>query len=139
MENIISYRDFNSCAREYFIENKTEIIHEKIKSFLGDLMSAISEKCIKSGAKDIGHIKAYVEYETGFIHSNTLGEPDDIVVNGRDGKSTKRFRIVINSVILGLKEEDICNAIDKSFVEVSHKFGFDTKDGHNKKIFKEKT
>jgi hypothetical protein len=77
-------------------------------------MNDISAACFKSGAKDIGHVKAYIEHETGFLYADTVGDPSDVTVNGRDGEHLTHFTVTVNSVIYGLSEAVVKEATEES-------------------------
>jgi hypothetical protein len=96
----------------------------ELKRFATKLMTAISEHCMAAGARDVGHIKAYIEYGTGFLFVDTLGDPSDVTIEGRTGDPSSSFRIVINSVIYGLEEEKIKKATRDAIEKVSTDFKF---------------
>jgi hypothetical protein len=96
---------------------------EELRKFAAELMNDISVTCLEYGAKDIGHVKAYIEHETGFLYADTVGDPSDVAVEGRDGGSVKRFRMTVNSVIYGLSEEAVREATEASLRSLLSKFG----------------
>jgi hypothetical protein len=101
-----------------------KLMHDAdLKKFAARLMTAISEACMENGAKDIGHIKGYIEHETGFLFVDTLGDPSDVTIEGRSGAPTSSFRIVINSVIYGLDEAGIKKATDGALESTSKSLG----------------
>lgn len=104
----------------------------ELKKFAARLMTAISEECLKRGAKDVGHIKGYIEHDTGFLFVDTLGDPSDVTIEGRSGPPAACFRIVINSVIYGLSEEKIEQATDGALESVSVSFGLKGTPEHKK-------
>ena len=95
----------------------------ELRTFAKSLMHSLSDSSIKRGAKVIGHIKAYLEHQEGFLHAHTVGEPGDITVDGRDGGPIGRFKLVVNSIIFGLPEEAVKEAADKAIRETSALFG----------------
>jgi hypothetical protein len=106
------------------LSRDTMIEDVELKRFATKLMTLISEQCMEEGARDIGHIKAYIEYGTGFLFVDTLGDPSDVTIEGRTGDPSLSFRIVINSVIYGLEEEKIKKATRDAIEKVSAKFKF---------------
>jgi len=95
----------------------------ELRDFAGQLMTSISDECFERGAKQIGHIKAHLEHDTGFLSADTLGTPEDVVVEGRDGAPAERFRLVINSVVYGLARDMIMKATEEALDSVSTRFG----------------
>lgn len=104
------------------LSRDAEIGDAEIKRFATKLMTSISEHCMEQGARDIGHIKAYIEHGSGFLFVDTLGDPSDVTIEGRTGDPSSSFRIVINSVIYGLEEEKIKKATRDAIRTVSTKF-----------------
>lgn len=96
----------------------------ELRDFAKELMDAISASCVRQDAKVMGHIKAYLVYETGFLHAHTLGEPGDVTVDGRDGDPANHFKLVINSVVYGLSEEAVKEATESALKNLHSKFGF---------------
>ena len=119
------HEDIKVYAVVYYLSRGEKISGIELRKFAAELMNAISKSCIKFGAKVIGHIKAYIEHETGFLHANTIGEPADVTVNGRDGDPINRFKLVVNSIIYGLPEESIKEATEEAIKAVSSIFRFD--------------
>ncbi|RJQ42494.1 MAG: hypothetical protein C4538_13325 [Nitrospiraceae bacterium] len=110
-----------SCAVILSSEN---LIHDAdLRKYAAKLMTSISDECMKRGARDVGHIKAYIEYDTGFLFADTLGDPSDVTIEGRSGSPSYSFRIVINSVIYGLDEDGIKNATEGALQKVSESSG----------------
>jgi hypothetical protein len=95
----------------------------ELRRFAEWLMHSLSTSSIKRGAKVIGHIKAYLEHQEGFLHAHTVGEPGDITVDGRDGGPVGRFKLVVNSIIFGLPEAAVKDAADEAIRETSALFG----------------
>jgi len=95
----------------------------ELRNFVTELMTAVAESCFGRGAKEIGHIKAHLEHETGFLSADTLGAPGDVTVEGRDGAPAARFKLTVNSVVYGLAREVIEKATEESLESVSSHFG----------------
>lgn len=117
------HEDVKAYAVSYSLSRETEIESTELRRFAADLMKSISDACIKGGAKVIGHIKAYIEHASGFLHANTVGESADVTVNGRDGDPVNSFTLVVNSIVYGLPEELIKDATVRAIEETSSAFG----------------
>lgn len=118
------HEDIKAYAVTYFLSRDKEVSNAELRKFAAELMNSVSGSCIRHGAKVIGHIKAYIEHETGFLHANTVGESTDVTVNGRDGEPSKRFKLVVNSIIYGLTDESLKEATEKAIQTTSSVFGF---------------
>ena len=118
-EEIQSYSLTATLSRERAIDPP------ELRKFAADLMASVSAACFRYGAKDVGHIKAHIEHESGFLSADTLGDPADVMVEGRDGDPVRSFRIIVNSVIFGLAGERIGRATEESLEAVSLKFGLE--------------
>lgn len=116
------HEDIKAYAVSYSLSREKEINSAELRKFAGELMKSISDACMRQGAKVIGHIKAYIEHDSGFLHANTVGESADVTVNGRDGDLVTRFTLVVNSIVYGLPEELIKNATEKAIEEIASAF-----------------
>lgn len=116
--------DIKAYAAAYLLTRETAADSDELRKFAAELMSSLSDSYIRQGAKVIGHIKAYIEHETGFLHANTVGEAEDITVNGRDGKPTQKFKLVLNSIIYGIGRETVKDAAEEAVQKISSEFGF---------------
>lgn len=117
------HEEINAYSLNCMIDGERQMSTRELKRFAEDLMNEVSGRCMNLGAKDIGHIKAYIDYETGFIHADTLGDPSDVVVSGKDGEPSGRFRLVLNSVIYGLPEEDVRKANEEAIDDLFSRYG----------------
>lgn len=117
------HEDVKAYAVSYSLSREKEMVSAELRRFAADLMKSISDACIKRGAKVIGHIKAYIEHASGFLHANTVGESADVTVNGRDGGPVNSFTLVVNSIVYGLPEESIKDATVRAIEETSSAFG----------------
>jgi hypothetical protein len=113
----------SAYATACFLSRDRKIDAAELRGFAEWLMQALLACSIKRGAKVIGHIKAYIEHQEGFLHAHTVGGPGDITVDGRDGGPAGRFKLVVNSIIFGLPEEAVKNAADEAIRETSAHFG----------------
>ena len=117
------HEDVKAYAATYYVRRDKQIDSSELRKFASGLMNSIAESCIRHGAKVIGHIKAYIEHETGFLHTNTVGDPADVTVEGRDGEPTNRFKLVVNSIIYGLTEESLKSATEEAITATASVFG----------------
>lgn len=118
------HEGIKAYATSYSMSREEEIGGEELRKFAAGLMKSISDACTSRGAKVIGHIKAYIEHDSGFLHANTVGESSDITVNGRDGGPVRSFTLVVNSIVYGLPEESIRDATVNAIEETSLAFAF---------------
>lgn len=112
----------SAYATACFLSREKKMDGAELRRFAEGLMQSLSASSIKRGAKVIGHIKAYIEHQEGFLHAHTVGEPSDITVEGRDGGPVGRFKLVVNSIIFGLPEESVKDAADEAIRETSALF-----------------
>jgi hypothetical protein len=122
-----AHEDINSYGLACSVSRERAVDPKELRRFAAELMTAISESCLKCGAKDIGHIKAYIEHDKGFLHADTLGDPSDVTVEGRDGDPASSFKLAVNSVIYGIAQETVREATEESLNNVLSKFGFVSK------------
>lgn len=116
------HEDIKAYAVSYSFTREREIGSDELRTFAAELMKSASAACIRRGAKVIGHIKAHIEHDWGFLHANTVGESSDVTVRGRDGDPVTRFTLVVNSVVYGLPEELIREATEEAIESASSKF-----------------
>jgi len=113
----------SAYAMACFLSRETKLDSSELRRFAERLMHSLSASSIKRGAKVIGHIKAYIEHQEGFLHAHTVGEQDDITVDGRDGNPVVRFKLVVNSIIFGLPEQTVKEAAEDAIRETAAMFG----------------
>lgn len=110
--------DINSHGMLCYVTAAKPVSADELRRFATELMNAIASACIAAGAKDVSHVKAFIEYDAGFLHADTVGDPKDVKVEGRDGKPTENFRLVVNSIIYGLSANAVKqvteSAVDKT-------------------------
>ena len=116
--------DINSHGMACMVTSADPVGPGELRKFAAELMRAIASTCIAAGAKDVSHVKAFIEHETGFLHADTVGSPHDAKVGGRDGRPAKRFRLVVNSVIYGLGPDAVKKATESSVNDTIGIFGF---------------
>lgn len=119
------HEDIQAYAAACFLTREKKADGAELRRFAARLMHALAASSMRRGAKVIGHIKAYLEHETGFLHAHTVGEADDVTVDGRDGDPAGRFRLVVNSVIYGLPEQSVKDAAEEAIQETASLFGFE--------------
>ena len=95
----------------------------ELRKFAADLMVSVSAACFSYGAKDVGHIKAFIEHDDGFLRASTLGDPADVTVEGRDGGPAPKFTVVLNAVIYGLSKMKVRSAAVEAFESLVSAYG----------------
>lgn len=120
------HEDIKAYAVSYSLSREREVESAELREFAAELMRSVSEACISLGAKVIGHIKAYIEHGSGFLHANTVGESGDVTVNGRDGDPARSFTLVVNSIVYALTEASLRDATVRAIEETSSAFGLKT-------------
>jgi len=113
----------SAYATACFVTRDKKIDNAELRRFAEQLMRSLATFSINRGAKVIGHIKAYLEHQEGFLHAHTVGETGDITVDGRDGGPIDRFKLVVNSIIFGLREEAVKEAADEAIRVTTAGFG----------------
>jgi hypothetical protein len=116
------HQEVSACAFAYCASREEKIDAAELRKFGSELMVAVSQACMGRGAKVIGHIKAYIEHQTGFLHANTVGEPSDITVDGRDGEPTNHITLVVNSIVYGFPEESLKETTKEAIEAVFDRF-----------------
>lgn len=117
-----THEGIDSYGVAYSASRSRAMNSEELRRFAAELMRIMSQSCFQRGAKDIGHIKAYIEHDGGFLHANTVGDPADITVEGSDGPPTKALRLTVNAVIYGLDAPAVRAATEETLIEVFEKF-----------------
>ena len=120
-----AHEEINSYGLSGSVARKKAINYKELRRFAAELMTTISQSLLRYGAKDIGHIKAYIEHDNGFLHADTLGDPADVTVKGRDGEPVNHFRLVVNSVIYGVAKETVIEATESSVTSVLLEYRFE--------------
>jgi hypothetical protein len=118
------HEDIQVYAVACSLSRERKIARDELRAFARDLMGSLSAACVERGAKVIGHIKGYLEHETGFLHAHTVGDPEDITVDGRDGDPASRLTVVINAVIYGITAEAVKEAAESALESSRRQFGF---------------
>jgi hypothetical protein len=121
------HEGINSYGLGCSVTAKKVITAEALRKFAAELVLAVSQSCVEAGAKDIGHIKTFIDHDTGFLHADTVGDPADVTVEGRDGEPINDFKLVINSVVYGLSKNAVKDTTERSLKNVLAKYGMKKK------------
>jgi hypothetical protein len=118
-----AHKDINSYSAEKSFLSPEGLEPSELRFLARDAVSLVASGCEAAGAKDVSHVKTFIEHSSGFLHADTVGGNSEITVSGRDGKKTKRFRLVMNAVIYGLSEEAIRMAAEQAIEAVQVQYG----------------
>ena len=116
--------DINSHGMDCIVTVVDLVGADELRRFAVELMSAIASACVVAGAKDVSHVKAFIEHATGFLHADTVGNPHDVKVEGRDGQPAGTFRLVVNTVVYGLSADAVKKITESSVSDTIGMFGF---------------
>ena len=115
--------DINSYGMRCVVTAANPVSADELRRFAAELMTAIASACITAGAKDVSHVKAFIEHDTGFLHADTVGNPDNAKVEGRNGKPAESFELVVNSVIYGLSAHAVREITESGINKTAGLFG----------------
>ncbi len=101
---------------------------DTIRNYARELMKAVAARCVDSGAKDIGHIKAYIEGDGLFVYASAVGEGPDITVNGKGEGPAQAVSLTLNAVVYGIGKDTLKRAADHALAQVTNDFGFEITD-----------
>jgi hypothetical protein len=118
-----AHQDINSHSVERVFFSLEGIDPAELRFLARDAVRLVASGCEAAGAKDVSHVKAFIEHTSGFLHADTVSGNSEITVAGRDGEKTKRFRLVMNAVIFGLSEESIRKASEQAIEAVQVQYG----------------
>ncbi len=118
------HESINSYGVKCAVVAKGKMGPAVIRKFSTDLLKSISAECVRFGAIDIGHIKAYIDYKGGFLYADTVGEQQDVVIKGKDAAMVSELTITLNSVIVGISEKAIKEATEGMLDSTLKSFGF---------------
>ncbi len=102
-----AHGDISSHSLDCILSSPEGIGAEDLRSFARDLVRAVATGCEAAGAKDVSHVKLFIEHSSGFLHASAVSGNAVISVAGRDGTAARQFRLVLNAVIFGLPVERI--------------------------------
>ena len=118
-----AHEDINSHSEDISFFSAEGLDPAELRFLARDAVSLVASGCEAAGAKDVSHVKAFIEHSTGFLHADTVGGNGEITVSGRDGSKTKRFRLVMNAVIYGLSGQSIRTAAEQALEAVQVQYG----------------
>ena len=107
-----AHNGINAYAAAFGAHAPGPVDYKALCDFASDLMDSISSACNSAGAADIGHIKAYLDYGSGYLYADSVGYPSDINLNGKDGGTFREARVTVNSVVMGLAQDAIERATE---------------------------
>ena len=121
------HEGINSYGLSRRVSRPKPISANELRKLAAELMTSIAQSCIDAGAKDIGHIKAFIEHDNGFLHASAVGDPANVTVEGKDGDPIHRVTLIINSVVYGLSKDAVKDRTERSLKNVLSKFGIKKK------------
>jgi hypothetical protein len=124
-----AHQDINSHSVEREFSSAEGLDPAELRSLACDAVHLVASGCEAAGAKDVSHVKAFIEHSSGFLHADTVGGNGEITVGGRDGNKATRFRLVMNAVIYGLSEESIRTAAEQAIEAVQVQYGLTLEPG----------
>jgi len=117
-----AHQDINSHSEERIFSTHQGIDSAELRSLARDTVHLVASGCETAGAKDVSHVKVFIEHSSGFLHADTVSGNGEITIGGRDGKDIKRFRLVMNAVIFGLSEQSIRTATERALDAVQAQY-----------------
>jgi len=118
-----AHQDIHSYSAVRVFSSRKGLDPAELRSLARDAVRLVASGCDAAGAKDVSHVKAYLEHSSGFLHADTVGGNGEVTVAGRDGKEVNHFRLVMNAVIYGLSEESIRITVEQALESVQARFG----------------
>lgn len=112
-----AHEGINSYGAAWMFLSDEGLEPAELRCFARDTVRAVASGCDAAGAKDVSHVKLFLEHTSGFLHANAVSGNQEITVGGRDGSTAKRFRLVLNAVIFGLSAQAI-QAVAEQAVDV---------------------
>ena len=128
-----AHGDINSHSVDRVLVSPEGLGPTEIRCLARDVVRTVAAACDAAGAKDVSHVKAFIEHTSGFLHADTVSGNDEITVGGRDGGREKSFRLVLNAVIFGLSSEEIEKAAEQALESVEMQYGLERKQGGNER------
>lgn len=116
--------DINSYGMRCSVSAPRPIAAGELRRFAATLMTSIASACIAAGAKDVSHVKGFLEHASGFLHADVVGDPGTPKVEGRDGATIDSFTLVVNAVIYGLDAAAVRRCTEAAVEETVGRFGF---------------
>jgi hypothetical protein len=118
-----AHSGIHSYGLSCLLSRKEPLPHEELRRFAGALMTAVSRACYARNAGDVGHVKAYIESEDGFLLADTVGDPSEVTVTGKESGPADHFRLVLNAVVYGLGKGGVKEAAEEALGTISLAFG----------------
>ena len=117
------HEGINSYGLSRRVSRPKPISSDELRKFAAELMTSVAQSCIDAGGKDIGHIKAFIEHDNGFLHASTVGDPANVTVEGKDGDPMHHVTLIINSVVYGLSKDAVKDSTEHSLENILAKYG----------------
>jgi hypothetical protein len=126
--------DEHGCYTEYGVSgfgvaaklSRKEPMDEAMVKEMGEeIMLSIADKCMKMGAKCIGHIKSHIRTDAGTIKADTLGTATGAYSHGKMDHPVNDLYMAINSIVQGIPEESVKNATLDGLHEIADKHEMD--------------
>jgi len=116
--------DINSYGMRCSVSAPRPVAAVELRRFAAALMTSIASACIAAGAKDVSHVKGFLEHASGFLHADVVGDPGAPKVEGRDGGTVDTFALAVNAVIYGLSADAVGRCTEAAVDDTVHRFGF---------------
>jgi hypothetical protein len=117
------HRDIKSYSVDRMLWATAVLDAEQLRRLAHDTVYAVTAECVAAGAKDVSHVKLFIEHSSGFLHANSVSGSPQITVAGRDGSTKGPFRLVMNAVIFGLREEAIATSTEQALGKIEIQYG----------------
>ncbi len=118
------HQEIQSCGFTWTLLREEPLDAASLRAMARRLMNSISDACLDAGAKDIGHVKAWIKHKEGFLYADTVGTPEDVTVEGSQGAPVKRIEITVNAVICGLDGKTVQQSTETAMKNVLLQYGF---------------
>lgn len=80
---------------------------DAVEGLLRRMVAEIARRCLEGGARAIGHIKCYLKTEQGFAKADIVRMRDGAYSESRLDSPVTDGSLVINSILLGLPEDEL--------------------------------
>jgi len=117
------HQEIQSCGMEWTLHREEPLNATELREIAGRMMTSISDACFDAGAKDVGHVKAWIKHANGFLYADTVGTPEDVTVEGREGAPVERIKVTVNAVICGLDGKTVQQTTEKAMETVFLQYG----------------
>lgn len=113
-----AHERINNYALACLVKANVPLNSARLRDFAASLMQKLCSACIERGAKDVGHIKAYMQHDGGYLYADVVGEPSSVKVEGRDGGLVSRFSLTLNCVVFGLTPRELRETTEQALENV---------------------